>query len=177
MVFFGSYEDDCVSWVQWKGVRRVSTLTLNVRRWNASKTLYCGLWTAHKLNERRADNIRSRNYFPCFFSGSTDSLFQALSKWERVKTKQNKQLQAGTRFSLRSFSLNGSLEQTILLALVVDILTTSPQALLPTQNGEAGKYSRRVRPLCKSSQNVVFGTWPMCIIFVGKRFMKGIRPS
>ena len=49
---------------------------------------------------------------PCFSSGSTDSLFQALSKWERVKRKQNKQLQAGTRFSLRSFSLNGSLEQT-----------------------------------------------------------------
>ena len=95
---------------------------------------------------------------PCFSSGSTDSLFQALSKWERVKRKQNKQLQAGTRFSLRSFSLNGRLEQTILLALVVDILTTSSQALLPTQNGEAGKYSRRVRPLCKSSQNVVFGT-------------------
>ena len=108
---------------------------------------------------------------PCFSSGSTDSLFQALSKWERVKRKQNKQLEAGTRFSLRSFSLNGRLEQTILLALVVDILTTSPQALLPTQNGEAGKYSRPVRPLCESSQNVVFGTWPMCIILVGKRFL------
>ena len=40
---------------------------------------------------------------PCFSSGSTDSLFQALSKWERVKRKENKQLQAGTRFSLRFF--------------------------------------------------------------------------
>ena len=71
---------------------------------------------------------------PCFSSGSTDSLFQALSKWERVKTKQNKQLQAGTRFSLRSFSLNGNLEQTILLALVVAILNDlSPD---PSSNAE-----------------------------------------
>ena len=95
-----------------KGVRRVSTLALNVRRWNASKTLYCGLWTAHKLNEVEQTIFAREIISPCFSSGSTDSLFQALSKWERVKTKQNKQLQAGTRFSLRSFSLNGSLEQT-----------------------------------------------------------------
>lgn len=55
------------------------------------------------------------------FFPSTDSLFQALGKWERPKRKENKQLQARTRFSLRSFSLNGSLEQTILLALVATI--------------------------------------------------------
>ena len=59
---------------------------------------------------------------PCFSFGSTDILFQALSKWERAKRKQNKQLQARTLFSFHSFSLNGSLEQTILLAHVVAIL-------------------------------------------------------
>ena len=30
-------------------------------------------------------------YSPCFFFGSTDSLFQALSKWERAKRKENRQ--------------------------------------------------------------------------------------
>lgn len=47
-----------------KGVRRVSAFVFYVRLWNASKKLYCGLWNAHKLNERRADSIRSKKFFP-----------------------------------------------------------------------------------------------------------------
>ena len=108
---------------------------------------------------------------PCFSSGSTDSLFQALSKWERVKRKQNKQLQAGTRFSLRTFSLNGSLEQTILLALVVDILNDLTPGPSSYAERRGGKVLSTGETLCESSQNVVFGTWPMCIILVGKRFL------
>ena len=95
---------------------------------------------------------------PCFSSGSTDSLFQALSKWERVKRKQNKQLQAGTRFSLRSFSLNGSLEQTILLALVVDILNDLTPGPSSYAERRGGKVLSTGETLCESSQNVVFGT-------------------
>ena len=34
-----------------------------------------------------------------------------------------------------------------------------------------GKVLSTGETLCKSSQNVVFGTWPMCIILVGKRFL------
>lgn len=108
---------------------------------------------------------------PCFSFGSTDSLFQALSKWERVKRKQNKQLQAGTRFSLRTFSLNGSLEQTILLALVVDILNDLTPGPSSYAERRGGKVFSTGETLCESSQNVVFGTWPMCIILVGKRFL------
>ena len=108
---------------------------------------------------------------PCFSSGSTDSLFQARSKWERVKRKQNKQLQAGTRFSLRTFSLNGSLEQTILLALVVDILNDLTPGPSSHAERRGGKVLSTGETLCESSQNVVFGTWPMCIILVGKRFL------
>ena len=63
--------------------------------------------------------IFARTVFsPCFFFGSTDILFQALSKWERAKRKENRQ---GLAFLYAFFSLNGSLGQTILLALVAAI--------------------------------------------------------
>ena len=99
-------------------------------------------------------NVEQTIFARTTFSPSTDSLFQALSKWERPKRKENKQLQARTRFSLRSFSLNGSLEQTILLALVATISND----LSPDPSSRAERRSGS-------------------IILVGKRFLYGIRPT